>query len=373
MRPPRWLPTVPLLLAACSGADIGESFNCVDGTCDDGSGGGDLLEFQNPVISHEQKGVADPGVLLADDGRYYMVSTGGGKNGTYPLRVSDDLVAWEHIGYIFPAGSAPAWLNGRPWAPEIHKVGERYLAFFTGDSFDDSRQSLGVAVADHPTGPWTDRGIVLGNPDGEPILSPDPIGKIDNHYFRDPLDGRHYMLWKHENNGFAPDRGTPIYIQELSPDGLHLVGQPVELIRNDLTWEGALVEGPWMVERDGYYYLFYSGSAYFDERYATGVARSREQGVPLADQLARIGQAPRLDKFGPPILSSTKEDCWWGPGHGSVVVGPDGFDYYVYHAWEKGRVGDGNPRLGMLDRITWSDGWPSINDGKPSLGACDGK
>jgi beta-xylosidase len=325
----------------------------------------------NPVIPAEQGGVADPGVMRDEDGRYWMVSTGGSA-GMYPLRVSDDLVHWKHVGYIFPAGTAPGWIKSDPWAPEIHRVGDRYLAFFTAKSKATDRMALGIAVADRPEGPWTDRGVLQGKPDGEPILGESPIGAIDSSYFRDPADGRHYMLWKHENNGLAP-KGTPLFIQELSPDGLSLVGERRELIRNDLGWEHNLIEGPWMVARDGYYYLFYSGHAYFDHRYATGVARSRERNVPLFDQLAKAVAAPRLDKLGPPLLSSTKEDCWQGPGHGSVVAGPDGTDFYVYHAWEKNRVGNGNPRLGMADRITWKDGWPSINDGRPSLGACDGK
>lgn len=55
------------------------------------------------------------------------------------------------------------------------------------------------------------------------------------------------------------------------------------------------------------------------------------------------------------------------------VHGVDGADYYVYHAWEKNRVGGGNARLGVLDKVTWLDGWPRINDGKPSLGNCDAR
>ena len=218
--------------------------------------------------------------------------------------------------------------------------------------------ALGVAVADAPTGPFVDR--------GGPILAESPIGAIDSHYFRDPADGRHYMLWKQESNGLPP-AGTPLFIQELSRDGLSLVGRRTELMRNDLPWEGNLVEGPWMVARDGYYYLFYSANAFYDHRYATGVARSPERNVPLAKQLAKF------EKHGDPILSSTAADCWQGPGHGSVIEGPDGNDYYVFHAWEKNRVRDGNPRLGMIDRVVWRGGWPAINDGKPSRGRCDAR
>ena len=320
--------------------------------------------YANPVVPHAEGGMADPGVLRAGDGRYYVVSTGGAR-GLYPLRVSDDLVRWEHIGYIFPAGTAPSWIDGNPWAPELHHVDGRYLAFYTAKSRDTGKMALGVAVADDPAGPYVDR--------GGPILAEAPIGAIDSTFFRDPLDGKNYMIWKHENNSLPPN-GTPLFIQELTADGLSLIPDTkYELLRNELPWEGNLVEGPWMVARDGYYYLFYSANAYYDHRYATGVARSRERNVPLAQQLVK-SDAPRLEKRGAPILASAPEDCWLGPGHGSVVEGPDGRDYFLYHAWEKNRVGGpGNPRVGLLDPIAWTDGWPSIHDGKPSLGACDGK
>jgi arabinan endo-1,5-alpha-L-arabinosidase len=332
------------------------------------SDGPAAFTWANPIIAQEAGGVADPGVVKAQDGHYYMASTGGSA-GLYPIRVSDDLVHWKHVGYIFPNGSKPGWIMSHPWAPEIHYVAGRYLAFYTALPQGATLLALGVAVADSPLGPWTDRGILKGIPQGEPILVDSP-GAIDSHYFKDPLDGRHYMIWKHERNSLPP-YGTPLFIQELAPDGLSLLGTRKELIRNDLPWEENLVEGPWMTFRGGYYYLFYSGSAYYDHRYATGVARSKQANVPLATQLATFAP-PRLDKRGLPILSSTAADCWQGPGHGSIIKGSDGADYYVYHAWEKNHVGGGNARLGMLDRVTWSNGWPTINNGKPSLGNCDG-
>lgn len=309
----------------------------------------------NPVIPAGQGGVADPGVMRDVDGRYIMVSTGGSA-GLYPIRVSDDLVRWSHVGYVFSRGTEPSWYEAAPWAPELHRIGGRYVVFFTAKSKATGKMALGVATAATPTGPFVDRGA--------PILAESPIGAIDSHYFRDPADGRHYMLWKQESNGLPP-AGTPIFAQELAIEGdsVQLVGARAELLRNDLAWEGNLVEGPWMVARDGFYYLFYSANAYYDHRYATGVARTQTRGKSLAEQLG----AP-LEKHGAPILSSTTEDCFQGPGHGSVVEAPDGGDVYVFHAWAKGKIGDGNPRLGLTDRVTWSDGWPAIANGKASCG-----
>ena len=64
-------------------------------------------------------------------------------------------------------------------------------------SRDTGKMALGVAVADDPTGPYVDR--------GSPILAESPIGAIDSTFFHDPIDGKNYMIWKHENNSLPPD------------------------------------------------------------------------------------------------------------------------------------------------------------------------
>src|SRR5690606_40056537 len=62
--------------------------------------------------------------------------------------------------------------------------------------------------------------------------------------------------------------------------------------------------------------------------YAIGVARR-----PVSD-----GVMGPFTKLGSPILTSN--DAWSGPGHGSVVRGPNGDWVFVYHSWVAGHVGD---------------------------------
>ncbi|HEY8141178.1 MAG TPA: family 43 glycosylhydrolase [Kofleriaceae bacterium] len=306
-------------------ADCFENGDC----CDDAETCVGKPTYVNPAVGFN---CPDPGVLN-DDGRFYMVCTGG----RFPIRVSDNLILWEDTGAaILPGGSA-AWSanGGRNWAPEIHRVGDRYVAYFTAVNGADVL-SIGAAWADSPLGPYTDR--------GGPLVE-DPQGVIDATYFRDPDDGAHYLLYKIDGN--AHGQPTPILIRKLAADGLSFAGAPVEILRNDSgSWEGGVVEAPWLVKRNGTYYLFYSGNVY-DGRYRTGVARS--------DSLVGPYQ-----KHGAPILAN--DDTWMGPGHGSVVS-VNGGDLFVYHAW---RVSDGKGRFVLVDLIDWVDGWPAINDGTPS-------
>jgi beta-xylosidase len=130
------------------------------------------------------------------------------------------------------------------------------------------------------------------------------------------------------------------------------VGERRELFRNDARWEGQLVEGPFVLRRNGWLYLFYSGAGCCGLKcnYALGVARARRLLGPW-------------EKYaGNPILAANSE--WKCPGHGSIVEDASGRTFLLYHGYDPSAfiwVG----RQGLLDEVTWSaDGWPAINGGK---------
>jgi beta-xylosidase len=180
-------------------------------------------------------------------------------------------------------------------------------------------------------------------------------GSIDAVPFDDE-NGERHLVWKEDGN--SRKQPTILWMQRLNEDGTKLVGDPKELIRNDTPWEGAVVEGPFIVKRDGWFYLFYSGSGCCGAgcNYAMGVARSRSLHGPY-EKYARN-----------PILAGNA--TWKCPGHGSIVTDPQGRYFLMYHAYAvKDSVFTG--RQALLDEVKFgADGWPSINDGKgPSTDA----
>lgn len=287
--------------------------------------------YTNPDIPHD---CPDPGVLHDDD-TYYLVCTSGGAAAAFPIYTSTDLAAWKPMGHIFPAGARPAWATGDFWAPEIHKVGAHYVAYYSARN-GDGKLSVGAASAPSPLGPFTDL--------GHPLVHDAAMGLIDASEFTDH-DATPYLLWKEDGN--AVNKPTPIRIAPLAADGLALAGPTSTLITNDRSWEGAVTEGPWMVEHGGMYYLFYSGNSYANATYALGVAR---------------GSTPTgaMTKPAAPILVTN--DRWVGPGHASIVDAPDGETAVVYHAWVAGCVHQaGCGREVLTDLVAWgSDGWPAI-------------
>lgn len=117
---------------------------------------------------------------------------------------------------------------------------------------------------------------------------------------------------------------TPMYAQQLSADGQHLVGQPTKILENDLPWEAHLVEGMWVTEHNDTFYLFYAGNDFSTDQYGIGVAVSKSPLGPFT-------------KMHEPFLKSTAD--WWAPGHPSVVMDMEGKYHMFLHAYFPGKAG----------------------------------
>lgn len=264
--------------------------------------GSQPLVFNNPVVTAN---CPDPHILKVDGG-FYMVSTSHNIP-AFPIRESTDLVNWRDTGlYVFTRANQPRWAKDHFWAPELHRVGDYYVAYYTARSRLTDRLCIGAAASHAPFGRYRDL--------GHPLVSA-ATNVLDPTFFRDE-DGRQYLYWKADAG--PGDASGPIHARELAPNGLGLSGPQWDVAQTDQPWELGLIEGPTVLKRDGTYYLFYSGAAFDSTTYAIGVARSSS---PIEG----------FDKRGDPILRSGER--WRGPGHNSIVS-HDGHDYIAYHAWE---------------------------------------
>jgi xylan 1,4-beta-xylosidase len=287
--------------------------------------------YTNPAVAGDYP---DPSVIRV--GRdYWATATSSEWGPEFPILHSRDLVNWRVAGAVFR--QRPAWSVGNYWAPEISEYRGRFFVYYVGRK-KDGPLCVAVASAPSPAGPYKDHGPIVCQDAG----SIDPMAVTDE-------GGRRYLVWKEDGN--SRNLPTPIWAQRLSRDGTRLVGERKELIRNDAPWEAQLVEGPFIVRRAEWFYMFYSGNACCtrDCNYALGVARSRALLGPWEKNLAN------------PILKGN--DQWKCPGHGSVVSDATGRDFLLYHSYRAGDfvyVG----RQALLDEIRWNaDGWPTINDG----------
>jgi beta-xylosidase len=301
--------------------------------------------FANPVIADD---FPDPFILEAG-GRYYAYATTDVAQNLQLAR-SDDLVTWEELDDPLP--KLPAWSSGDTWAPEVMKTSAGYVLYYTAHSGDLKRpdsngsQCITLAVADAPEGPFVDSST-------EPLVCQATLGgSIDATPFVD-TDGTMYLIWK--NDGNCCNLQTRFFLQPMTPDGLELTGKAVDLgIVNDEPWEGALIEAPTLIERDGTYYLFFSANGYDTEFYAVGYATAKRVAGPYTDAPENPILASAWDR---PVTSRAR-----GPGHQSIIEGPAGGLWMAYHAWDQDAVGYGNAgqRSVWIDRLTLADGKATI-------------
>ncbi|HYG08880.1 MAG TPA: family 43 glycosylhydrolase [Pyrinomonadaceae bacterium] len=295
--------------------------------------------YTNPALAGDYP---DPSVIRVGQD-YWATATSSEWAPEFPIMHSRDLVNWRVVGSVFQ--KRPAWSVGNYWAPEISEDRGRFYIYYTAKK-KDGPLCVAVATARRPQGPYTDHG---------PLICQE-VGSIDGFPLRDE-NGQRYLLWKEDGNSRSVP--TPIWAQPLSPDGTRLVGERQELIRNDQPWEkhaslpyGDLVEGPAVVRRGGWFYMFYSGNfcCARECNYMIGVARARKLLGPWEKNPAN------------PIMRGN--DTWKCPGHGTIVSDARGRDYLMYHAMDaKDFVYVG--RQALLDEVRWgADGWPTINQGR---------
>jgi beta-xylosidase len=309
-----------------------------------------------PFVPVLRSDFADP-FVLPDANRFLAYSTnpwGGHVN--VQTAISRDLVHWEILRD--PDGkphdalpTLPAWAKGgRTWAPEVLKTGNGFVLYFTASDRKSGRQCIGAAVAADAAGPFhSDETAPL-------VCQLDLGGSIDPDAFRD-ADGSLYLYFK--NDGNAVHKPASLYVQKLTPDGLGLAGEPVELLRSVRSnWEEDVVEAPSMTRFGDQYVLFFSGGYYGwpkEERlspYAVGYATCRGPTGPCT----AAPENPILHSY-----SDRQAGCLSGPGHQSIFEAA-GHRFIAFHAWAATsdcRPGEGVRYL-YVAPLLWRDGKPQI-------------
>ena len=293
--------------------------------------------YKNPVINYS---LPDPTVIQANDGYFYLYATEDIRN--TPIYRSQDLVNWKFVGTAFTDATRPTFEpKGGLWAPDINYINGKYVLYYSMSVWGGEWTcGIGVATADKPRGPFTDRGKLFRSNEI------DVKNSIDPFYVEE--SGKKYLFW-------GSFRG--IYAIELSDDGLSVKpGAEKQRIA------GTAYEGIYIHKRNGFYYLFASVGSCCEglkSTYTTVVGRSDNLFGPYGDKQGR----PMMENHHEVLIQ--KNHKFVGTGHNSEIVKDrKGQDWVFYHA-----VSVDNPkgRVLMMDKVSWENGWPVVKGKSPSL------
>jgi Glycosyl hydrolases family 43 len=282
----------------------------------------------------------DPDVVYSA-GTYFAFTTGTPLGNHIQALVSTGPSRGYH-SYTGQSFGSTALANPPGWettntqtSPGVFDWGGRWLMYY------DAAQSPNPSDSGHDCISVAVGGATLSSSDPEFTdtsgggMICQPTGSIDPSPFVDPTTGKAYLIWKQNDGGSAAQ--AKIWSQQLSADGLSLVGSPSELMFNNTVaypWENT-VEDPSMVDAGGTYELLFSAGVYTSSGYSEGITTCSGPLGPCGSD-ARI-----LTTYGSAL----------GPGGGSLFADATGNFWLDYAAWQGGSSGCTNYSCGATRQL----------------------
>lgn len=253
-----------------------------------------------PTITEEPKislvPLGDPFIMLYDN-TYYAYGTNA-EDGI-EVYTSNDLNKWKKEAKL-ALHKNDTWASRWFWAPEVYHVNGKFYMYFSGD------EHIGVAVSDSPLGPFKQE-------DKKPML--DSEKAIDNSLFIDD-DGKAYLFFDRFNDGLN------IWVAELNDDLLSIKTETMHpCIHVSQAWEEVwprVNEGPFVIKRNGLYYMTYSANSYESPFYGIGYATADN----IMGEWTKYSENPILQKPGDLV----------GVGHSATFTDKEGNLRIVFHA-----------------------------------------
>lgn len=261
-----------------------------------------FIYSQNRIVE-----IADPTIKYFDN-KYYLYGTEGKPQTGIPVLASNDMHFWHSVGKI--KGHAlekdyKTFGDRGFWAPQVLYINNHYYMIYTAN------EHIAIAESEKPEGPFTQRIIQSIDADTRQI---DPFLYIDD-------DGKMFLYHVRLN------KGNSIWVAEFKND---MSGIKEETLKQCITateyWENTqsyksapVIEGPTVIKRGKFYYLFYSANHFMSHDYAVGYAYSESPYGPWH----KASNNPIINKYNTGIN---------GPGHGDLFFDVQGNCKYVFHS-----------------------------------------
>jgi len=319
------------------------------------------LSGQQPhalTLSGDYPVTHDPSIAREGKTYYVFATTSNAGEGQFPIRCSNDLLAWKLCGHVFD--KIPAWIHEASpttkelWAPDISYFQGKYHLYYAYSAFGVNTSGIALATnetldARSPKYHWRDEGLVLKSTQADDFNAIDPNIVFDEK-------GQPWMSFGSFWGGIKMRRIDPVTGKPAAADSaIYSLAARVapanpESPKPGLPADWQAIEAPFIVRHGNYYYLFVS----FDlccrgtnSTYRIMVGRSLRVTGPYMDASGK----PMLKDGGTQLLMPNSR--WIGPGGESVLLRPEG-DILVFHAYD---AVTGKPAL-QISSLIWKNGWP---------------
>ena len=334
---------------------------------------------QNPIV--QTWFTTDPAPLSYGDKVYVYVGHDEDKADffwMYDWRIysSSDMVNWTDHGTQLSLSSF-SWADDRAWAAQAIERNGKFYWYICAHSRLAGGMAIGVAVSDSPTGPFHDA-------IGKPLFDNGSWDNIDPTVFIDD-DGQAWIYW-----------GNPrVYYAKLNKDMISFDGEVKTLDMTEEAFGGPVlsqrekgkqykdsyVEGPWIMKREGLYYLLYAAGGVPEHiSYSTapspdGPWTYRGPIMPLEDTRSFTNHCGIAEHKGHNYFFYHTGKLLGGSGYGRSVAieefqfNPDG-SFPIIHHTNNGvhPIGTLNPYLRTeAETIAWSVGVKTENNKKTGV------
>jgi arabinan endo-1,5-alpha-L-arabinosidase len=308
-----------------------------------------------PLEKSASRGIVtrDPSDIVKCKDEYWVFYTGRG----VPSYHSKDLMKWERGPAVFKM--APEWIattvpenhNMSCWAPDVMKVGDRYLLYYSVSTMGKMTSGIGLATnatldPNDPAYHWTEEGVVVRTREG------DNYNAIDPSVFED-TDGALWLTFGSYWSGIKLIQLDPKTGKRIAPDS-----QIYALAFNES------IEASYLCKHDGYYYLFVNwGSCCQGPRstYNIRIGRSTKVTGPYVDKAGM-----EMLRGGGSVFLATSNGPLVGPGHAGTL-NAEGKNWFTSDFEGDLRM-NGKATLAIMPLKWNADGWPeaTVNDVIPT-------
>jgi arabinoxylan arabinofuranohydrolase len=214
---------------------------------------------QNPIIS--TMFTPDPAPFVYGDKVYLFTDHDeDGRNADFNMKdwllfSTEDMVNWTYLGtQVTTATFSWARQGQRAWASQgVERDGKWY--WYVCCNIATGGDALAVAVADDPQGPWRD---AIGKPLAEGFGFIDPTVFIDD-------DGRAYLFWGNKGLWYGELNDDMVSFKDgwkevpgyRDPKSFGELQSKMNWARGRNEMMTQFEEGPWLMKRNGIYYLSY--------------------------------------------------------------------------------------------------------------------